>query len=176
MLQGAIGGAAGGRAPGRPARRDRGAGSAGRPDRDDAGVGPGRVRLEEIDMTNNPNELTIENSALVLIDHQPAVALSVALLAPRMRLSRRAASPHFRNLVWKSVAKSDGSIVALILVAMPFVQLPPANTQSKHTQRFDGQKPKRAWLAGPFPPVGLFAAISTLRQPRHLTLRFRGRW
>jgi hypothetical protein len=26
-------------------------------------------------MTNNPNELTIENSVLVLIDHQPWVAL-----------------------------------------------------------------------------------------------------
>ena len=28
-------------------------------------------------MTNNPNELTIENSALVLIDHQPGAALAV---------------------------------------------------------------------------------------------------
>ena len=28
-------------------------------------------------MTKNPNELTIENSALVLIDHQPGVALAV---------------------------------------------------------------------------------------------------
>jgi nicotinamidase-related amidase len=28
-------------------------------------------------MTANPNELTIENSTLVLIDHQPAIALSV---------------------------------------------------------------------------------------------------
>jgi nicotinamidase-related amidase len=28
-------------------------------------------------MTDNPNELTIENSVLVLIDHQPAVALAV---------------------------------------------------------------------------------------------------
>src|SRR5712691_10616028 len=28
-------------------------------------------------MTNNPNKLTIENSALVLIDHQPGVALAV---------------------------------------------------------------------------------------------------
>jgi nicotinamidase-related amidase len=28
-------------------------------------------------MTDNPNELTIENSALVLIDHQPAVGLAV---------------------------------------------------------------------------------------------------
>ncbi|MDB5524422.1 MAG: hypothetical protein JWM58_2185 [Rhizobium sp.] len=26
-------------------------------------------------MTNNPNELTIENSVLVLIDHQPWTAL-----------------------------------------------------------------------------------------------------
>jgi hypothetical protein len=26
---------------------------------------------------NNPNELTIENSVLVLIDHQPAVAINV---------------------------------------------------------------------------------------------------
>ena len=30
-------------------------------------------------MTKNPNELTIENSALVLIDHQPGVALRAAL-------------------------------------------------------------------------------------------------
>jgi nicotinamidase-related amidase len=29
------------------------------------------------DFTNNPNELTIENSVLLLIDHQPAVALNV---------------------------------------------------------------------------------------------------
>jgi hypothetical protein len=28
-------------------------------------------------MANNPNELTIENSVVMLIDHQPAVALSV---------------------------------------------------------------------------------------------------
>src|SRR6202011_2122300 len=28
-------------------------------------------------MTNNPNELTIENSAVVLIDHQPMVAFAL---------------------------------------------------------------------------------------------------
>ena len=28
-------------------------------------------------MANNPNELTIENSALMLIDHQPAVGSAV---------------------------------------------------------------------------------------------------
>src|ERR1700680_3684194 len=32
---------------------------------------------KETYMTDNPNELTIENSVLVLIDHQPAVALAV---------------------------------------------------------------------------------------------------
>jgi nicotinamidase-related amidase len=32
---------------------------------------------EETAMTDNPNELTIENSTLVLIDHQPAIALAV---------------------------------------------------------------------------------------------------
>jgi nicotinamidase-related amidase len=33
--------------------------------------------LEQTAMTDNPNELTIENSTLVLIDHQPAIALAV---------------------------------------------------------------------------------------------------
>ena len=35
-------------------------------------------------MTDNPNELTIENSALVLIDHQPAVALAVQSIDHRL--------------------------------------------------------------------------------------------
>ena len=46
-----------------------------------APVAPMLVRKETIVsntvMTNNPNELTIENSVLVLIDHQPAVAFNV---------------------------------------------------------------------------------------------------
>ena len=32
-------------------------------------------------MTNNPNELTIENSVVVLIDHQPWVAFGVKSIA-----------------------------------------------------------------------------------------------
>src|ERR1700730_19036551 len=32
---------------------------------------------KETSMTDNPNELTIENSVLVLIDHQPAIAFAV---------------------------------------------------------------------------------------------------
>ena len=77
VLKGAIGGAAGGLGllVGRPAATaEPGLGdlTAATRTADRAGVQP-----EETDMTNNPNELTIENSALVLIDHQPLVALMV---------------------------------------------------------------------------------------------------
>ena len=38
--------------------------------------------------TTNPNELTIDNSALMLIDHQPAVALCApALMTESTRVS-----------------------------------------------------------------------------------------
>src|SRR5437899_7722584 len=42
-------------------------------------------------MTNNPNELTIENSALVLIDHQPGVALAVQSIDQGLLLNNVAA-------------------------------------------------------------------------------------
>ena len=38
-------------------------------------------------MTNNPNELTIENSVLVLIDHQPWVALAVHSIDPGLMIN-----------------------------------------------------------------------------------------
>jgi nicotinamidase-related amidase len=38
-------------------------------------------------MTNNPNELTIENSVLILIDHQPWVAFSVRSIDPGLMLN-----------------------------------------------------------------------------------------
>ena len=76
VLKGAIGGAAGGLGllAGRPAATaEPGLGdlTAAPLTADRAGVQP-----EETDTTNNPNELTIENSALVLIDHQPLIALN----------------------------------------------------------------------------------------------------
>jgi hypothetical protein len=37
-----------------------------------------RAIPEETDMTHNPDELTVENSAVVLIDHQPWVAFAFA--------------------------------------------------------------------------------------------------
>jgi nicotinamidase-related amidase len=78
VLKGAIGGAAGGLGllAGRPA-------ATAEPGRGDLTAAPltadrAGVQAEETDTTNNPNELTIENSALVLIDHQPLIALMVA--------------------------------------------------------------------------------------------------
>src|SRR5467141_2362669 len=38
-------------------------------------------------MTNNPNELTIENSVLVLIDHQPWIALMVHSIDPGLMIN-----------------------------------------------------------------------------------------
>jgi hypothetical protein len=38
-------------------------------------------------MTNNPNELTIENSVLVLIDHQPWVAFAVHSIDPGLMIN-----------------------------------------------------------------------------------------
>src|SRR5216683_2614230 len=35
-------------------------------------------------MTNNPNELTVENSVVILIDHQPWVAFSVQSIDPAL--------------------------------------------------------------------------------------------
>jgi nicotinamidase-related amidase len=38
-------------------------------------------------MTNNPNELTIENSVLVLIDHQPWIALMAPSIDPTVMIN-----------------------------------------------------------------------------------------
>jgi nicotinamidase-related amidase len=38
-------------------------------------------------MTNNPNELTIENSVVVLIDHQPWVAFGVKSIDPGLLIN-----------------------------------------------------------------------------------------
>jgi nicotinamidase-related amidase len=40
--------------------------------------------------TNNPNELTIENSVVVLIDHQPRVAFGVKSIDPGLLINRAA--------------------------------------------------------------------------------------
>ena len=42
-------------------------------------------------MTNNPNELTIENSVLVLIDHQPWVAFAVTSIDRGLMVNNTAA-------------------------------------------------------------------------------------
>ena len=42
-------------------------------------------------MTKNPNELTVENSALLLIDHQPAVALVTPFIPATLLINNVAA-------------------------------------------------------------------------------------
>src|SRR5713226_9008419 len=42
-------------------------------------------------MTKNPNELTDENSFVILIDHQPCVALSVRSIDPGLMINNVAA-------------------------------------------------------------------------------------
>ncbi len=42
-------------------------------------------------MTNNPNELTVENSVVILIDHQPWVAFSVHSIDPGLMMNNVAA-------------------------------------------------------------------------------------
>jgi hypothetical protein len=52
-------------------------------------------------MTNNPNELTIENSAVVLIDHQPAVGLAVHSIDQGLLVTTSLVS-HGRRRLWAS--------------------------------------------------------------------------
>ena len=58
-------------------------------------------------MTNNPNGFTIENSALVLIDHQPGVALAVHSIDHRLVLNN-AVYPAPSPLIGTVVPPSDG--------------------------------------------------------------------
>src|SRR6185295_4468998 len=97
------------------------------------------VRLEEIDMTKNPNELTIENSALVLIDHQPAVALSVAsidlalLIANVAGLSRAAAALGVPTVL--TTVGAYGSVLVDPIfkeISDAFPDLPPIDRPSSH--------------------------------------------
>ena len=66
-------------------------------------------------MTNNPNELTIENSVLVLIDHQPWIALMVHSIDPGLMINNVAglAHPH-RSRSCKHDRRVSQFIVAIV--------------------------------------------------------------
>lgn len=90
-------------------------------------------------MTNNPNELTIENSALVLIDHQPAVALSLhsidqALLIANVGGLARAAKALGVPTVLTTVG-ARGSVLADPIfkeIGEAFPEITPIDRPSSH--------------------------------------------
>ena len=54
-------------------------------------------------MTNYPNQLTIENSALVLIDHQPWVAFAVHSIDPGLMINNVAGLARAaKDLAWRA--------------------------------------------------------------------------
>jgi nicotinamidase-related amidase len=51
-------------------------------------------------MSTNPNELTIENSVVILIDHQPWVAFAVHSIDPALMINNVAALAQAAREIW----------------------------------------------------------------------------
>ncbi len=90
-------------------------------------------------MTNNPNELTIENSALVLIDHQPAVGLAVhsidqGLLVTNVASLARAAKALRVPTVLSTIGAKGSILVDPILkeISDVFPEITPIDRTSTH--------------------------------------------
>jgi nicotinamidase-related amidase len=90
-------------------------------------------------MTNNPNELTIENSALVLIDHQPMVGLAVhsidqGLLVSNVAALARAAKALGVPTVLSTVGAKGSVLVDPIFkeISDAFPDITPIDRTSTH--------------------------------------------
>ncbi len=90
-------------------------------------------------MTNNPNELTVENSVVILIDHQPWVAFSVHSIDPGLMMNNVAAlAQASRDLgvptVLTTVAAKGSILVDPIFkeIAAIFPDLTPIDRTSTH--------------------------------------------
>ena len=90
-------------------------------------------------MTNNPNELTIENSALVLIDHQPAVGLAVhsidqGLLVTNVGALARAAKALSVPTVLSTIGAKGSVLVDPIFkdISDVFPQITPIDRTTTH--------------------------------------------
>ena len=88
---------------------------------------------------NNPNELTIDNSVLVLIDHQPAVALNVysidhGLLLNNVAALARVAKALGVPTVLTTVGASGGPLVDPIFkqISDVFPEMTPIDRPSSH--------------------------------------------
>src|SRR6266446_62870 len=90
-------------------------------------------------MTNNPNELTIENSAVVLIDHQPAVGLAVhsidqGLLATNVASLARAAKALGVPTVLTTIGAKGSILVDPIFkeISDAFPEITPIDRTTTH--------------------------------------------
>jgi nicotinamidase-related amidase len=113
-------------------------------------------------MTNNPNELTIENSLVMLIDHQPWVAFSVHSIDPGLMINNVAALAHAsRDLGVPTVLTTvgaKGSILADPIfkeIAEIFPDVTPIDRTSTHAwshpevrATVDATKRKKVIMAG----------------------------
>jgi nicotinamidase-related amidase len=90
-------------------------------------------------MTNNPNELTIDNSVLMLIDHQPLVGCSVHSIDPGLMLNNVAALARAaRDLGVPTVLTTVGAKGSILVdpifkeIAAIFPDVTPIDRTSTH--------------------------------------------
>jgi nicotinamidase-related amidase len=90
-------------------------------------------------MTNNPNELTIDNSVLILIDHQPMVGFSVHSIDPGLMLNNVAALARAaRDLGVPTVLTTVGAKGSILVdpifkeIAAIFPDVTPIDRTSTH--------------------------------------------
>ncbi len=90
-------------------------------------------------MTDNPNELTIENSVLMLIDHQPAVAINVRSIELGLLINNTAALAQVAQAfgvptVLTTVGAYGGALVDPIFkeISDAFPELTPIDRPSSH--------------------------------------------
>jgi len=113
-------------------------------------------------MTNNPNELTIDNSVLILIDHQPMVGFSVHSIDPGLMLNNVAALARAaRDLGVPTVLTTVGAKGSILVdpifkeIAAIFPDVTPIDRTSTHAwshpevrAAVDNTKRKKLIIAG----------------------------
>ena len=113
-------------------------------------------------MTNNPNELTIDNSVLMLIDHQPMVGFSVHSIDPGLMLNNVAALARAaRDLGVPTVLTTVGAKGSVLVdpifkeIAAIFPELTPIDcttthawTDPKFRAAIDATRRKKLIIAG----------------------------
>src|SRR6266404_6763145 len=113
-------------------------------------------------MTNNPNELTVENSVVILIDHQPWVAFSVHSIDPGLMMNNVAAlAQASRDLGVPTLLTTVGAKGSILVdpifkeIAAIFPDLTPIDRTSTHAwshpevrAAVDAKRRKKLIMAG----------------------------